>query len=166
MRYGCSTNVRPASNSRKNLEIFWTRERSPTEVDAREGFNGAGYGDRTRVRGLGSLCTTIVLSPHRTPVARLRTSRATKAADGCATWYQTALAADQRQHLVALSLHQRRRRRLEIEAQQRLGVRRPHVEVPVVVRDRQAVELVLTAVGEFRRDLIELVRHVGHALQF
>src|SRR5205814_8261718 len=24
---------------------------------------GAGYGDRTRVRGLGSLCTTIVLSP-------------------------------------------------------------------------------------------------------
>ena len=26
--------------------------------------SGAGYGDRTRVRGLGSLCTTIVLSPR------------------------------------------------------------------------------------------------------
>src|SRR5206468_4594879 len=25
---------------------------------------GAGYGDRTRVRGLGSLCTTLVLSPQ------------------------------------------------------------------------------------------------------
>src|SRR3954469_3698344 len=29
-----------------------------------ERVSGAGYGDRTRVRGLGSLCTTIVLSPR------------------------------------------------------------------------------------------------------
>ena len=29
-----------------------------------QGIVGAGYGDRTRVRGLGSLCTTIVLSPR------------------------------------------------------------------------------------------------------
>src|SRR5262249_24420197 len=45
---------------------FRTRERLPTEVNGRKGFGGAGYGDRTRVRGLGSLCTTIVLSPRAT----------------------------------------------------------------------------------------------------
>ena len=41
-----------------------TRGRRQAEVLVREGLSGAGYGDRTRVRGLGSLCTTIVLSPR------------------------------------------------------------------------------------------------------
>src|SRR5262249_17316969 len=45
------------------LEIFWTRDRRPMQIFERKGLSGAGYGDRTRVRGLGSLCTTIVLSP-------------------------------------------------------------------------------------------------------
>ena len=49
----------------EQMETFWTLEGSRLEVLAREEFSGAGYGDRTRVRGLGSLCTTIVLSPHR-----------------------------------------------------------------------------------------------------
>ena len=52
-----------------------------------------------------------------------------------------ASRADQRQDLVALCLHVLARdERLEVEAQQRLGVRGPDVEVPVGVVDRDAVE--------------------------
>ena len=40
----------------------------------------------------------------------------------------------------ARSMSSRRDQRLEVQAQQRLGVRRAHVEVPVVVVDRDAVE--------------------------
>jgi hypothetical protein len=46
------------------LETFWTRDPRDREVIEAEEVGGAGYGDRTRVRGLGSLCTTIVLSPQ------------------------------------------------------------------------------------------------------
>ena len=45
------------------------------------------------------------------------------------------------EHLVALPLHLLLRARLEVEAQQRLGVRGAHVEVPVVVVDRDPVEV-------------------------
>ena len=56
--------------------------------------------------------------------------------------------ADQREHLVAAALHVLvRHQRLEAQAQQRLGVRRPHVEVPVVVVDRDAVQARLPRVG-------------------
>ena len=49
---------------------------------------------------------------------------------------------DQRQHLVALLLHVLvGDQRLQVQAQQRLGVRRPHVEVPVLVVQRHPVEL-------------------------
>ena len=52
------------------------------------------------------------------------------------------LTADQLEHLVALLLHVLAGdERLEVQPQQRLGVRGPHVEVPVVVVDRDAVEL-------------------------
>ena len=50
---------------------------------------------------------------------------------------------DQVEHLVAPALHVLARDdALEVEPQQRLGVGRAHVEVPVVVVDRDAVELV------------------------
>ena len=46
------------------------------------------------------------------------------------------------QHRVALLLHQRTRVGLDVQAQQRLGVRGPHAEPPVRIRDRDAVHLV------------------------
>ena len=46
------------------LETFWTRERRPAKVTEREGLSGAGYGDRTRLAGLGSQDITTMLSPH------------------------------------------------------------------------------------------------------
>ena len=50
--------------------------------------------------------------------------------------------ADQAEHLVALLRHVLGGdERLEVEPQQRLGVRRAHVEVPVVVVDRDPVEV-------------------------
>src|SRR3954452_865025 len=50
------------------------------------------------------------------------------------TWRYSA--TDDPEHLVAPALHVfHRHQRLQAQAQQRLGVRRPHVEVPVVVVD-------------------------------
>src|ERR1700759_44065 len=46
--------------------------------------------------------------------------------------------ADQGEHLVALRFHLRLRERFEVQPQQRLGVRRPYVEVPVVELDGDA----------------------------
>jgi hypothetical protein len=55
---------------------------------------------------------------------------------------------DYAEDLVAPALHVlARAQRLEGQAQQRLGIRRPHVEVPVVVFDRQAVQPVLPSIG-------------------
>ena len=50
---------------------------------------------------------------------------------------------------------------LEVQPQQRLGVRRAHVEVPVVVVDRDAVELGDLGVGVARLDLVQLRPLVG-----
>ena len=57
------------------------------------------------------------------------------------------LAADDREHLVAPLLHDLRRDAFEIQAQQRLGVGGPDVEVPVGELRRDAVELVDVAVA-------------------
>jgi|SRR5215471_4645186 len=45
------------------VERVWKRGPHSLELQELQRVSGAGYGDRTRVRGLGSLCTTIVLSP-------------------------------------------------------------------------------------------------------
>jgi hypothetical protein len=59
-----------------SVETFWRRDLRRREVVDGEEVNGAGYGDRTRVRGLGSLCTTIVLSPQPSQFYQVRISAA------------------------------------------------------------------------------------------
>src|SRR3954453_15368827 len=75
------------------------------------------------------------------------------------------LAPDQPQHLVALLLHVLRGdERLEVQAQERLRVRGAHVEVPVLVIDRDAVELRHLAVRVALLELAHLplgIRHLG-----
>src|SRR3954451_6602423 len=66
---------------------------------------------------------------------------------------------DQGEYLVALLLHQLLRARFEVEPQQRLRVRGPHVEVPVVRVDGDAVEM---GDGSFRRvALLQLLQLEG-----
>src|SRR5437879_1269382 len=70
--------------------------------------------------------------------------------------------ADGCQHFVALALHQLGRPRLEIQPQQRLGVRRAHVHVPIPGVDRDAVEVAHLAVAaETLLELVQLLRDVG-----
>ena len=58
------------------------------------------------------------------------------------------LKTDHAEHLVTAALHVLARgQRLQAQPQQRLGVRGAHVEVPVVVVDRDPVEAVLARVG-------------------
>src|SRR5581483_3729286 len=58
------------------------------------------------------------------------------------TWYLAwELLPDHAEDLVALPLHQPLRARLEVEAQERLRVRRAHVEVPAVRLDGEPVEV-------------------------
>src|SRR4051794_825077 len=72
-----------------------------------------------------------------------RTSRMRAAPGGGAKRIWRYSATDEREDLVAPLLHVRHRdERLETQPQQRLGVRRADVEVPVVVVDRDAVEMV------------------------
>src|SRR5215211_7569439 len=72
-------------------------------------------------------------------------------------------APDQAEHLVALGLHVLARdEALEAQPQERLGVGRAHVEVPVVVVDRDAVELPDLRVAVARADRDELRGLVGH----
>ena len=68
-----------------------------------------------------------------------------------------ASAANQPEHLVALLLHVLLGdERLEVQAQKRLGVRGPDVEVPVVVVDRDAVEVGHLAVPVALLELLHL----------
>src|SRR5262245_45892541 len=56
------------------------------------------------------------------------------------------------EHFVALFCHQRFRRRLQIQSQQGLGIRRPHVEVPIGILHGNAVQRVLMARGVLQRN--------------
>jgi hypothetical protein len=56
-------------------------------------LSGAGYGDRTRVAGLGSQCITTMLSPPLLPAEVQKIVP------------QASLAANQRQNLVSLLFH-------------------------------------------------------------
>jgi len=47
--------------------------------------------------------------------------------------------ADERQDLVAARLHRASRRRFQVEPEQRLGIGRAHVEMPVRILDRDAI---------------------------
>jgi hypothetical protein len=57
------TTTTTGPNSPKQMETFWTLEGPRPDVLGREEFNGAGYGDRTRLTGLGSQDITTMLSP-------------------------------------------------------------------------------------------------------
>src|SRR5829696_5070204 len=74
-----------------------------------------------------------------------------------------ASSTDDVEHLVPLLLHQLLRTGLEIEAQERLRVRRADVEVPVVRVDGDPVEVRDLALrAEALLQLLELERHVGN----
>src|SRR6266568_6223292 len=74
------------------------------------------------------------------------------------------LAADDREDLVAAAFHLRFAEGLEVQAKERLGVRRSHVEVPVSRVDREAVQMRNRAVrAEPLLELPQLAGHVGHA---
>ncbi len=71
--------------------------------------------------------------------------------------------SDQSEHLVTPALHVLRRdQRLEVETQEGLGVRRAHVEVPVLVVHRDAVEVGDLAVRVVLLDLAHLGLLVAH----
>src|SRR4051794_3463761 len=73
------------------------------------------------------------------------------------------LAANDPQDLIAAPLHVLARdERLEREAQQRLGVRRAHVEVPVGVVDRDAVHMGDLPIAVLVLELLHLRLPVSH----
>src|SRR3954447_8970320 len=85
--------------------------------------------------GTGSPSRTGALSPWRI-------SSSVAAPGGAMNLSWRCSATDDAEHLVAPALHVLGGdERLERQAQQRLGVRRAHVEVPVVVVDRDAVDV-------------------------
>ena len=104
---------------------------------------GAGYGDRTRLTGLGSQDITTMLSPH----LRRGHDRSTSA---CAQ-----SRSDEREDLVPLLLHEFARHRLQVQPQHRFGVRRAHVEVPVGKFGGDAVDRVHAARLVTRRQAVE-----------
>src|SRR5437764_9442904 len=72
------------------------------------------------------------------------------------------LLSDQVQDFRRLLVEQLLRSRLHVETKQRLRVRRPYVEPPVLVLHGEAVEPVLPSVGVARGDLVDLPGLVRH----
>src|SRR3954452_11847891 len=103
-------------------------------------------------------------SPSRTGAdSPWRTSRIVAAPGGATNFSWRCSATDDGEHLVAAALHVLARdERLEREAQQRLGVRRAHVEVPVGVVDRHAVDVGDLGVAVALLELAHLGLAVGH----
>src|SRR3954452_16075138 len=102
-------------------------------------------------------------SPSRTGAdSPWRTSSSVAAPGGAVNFSWRCSATDDAEHLVAPALHVLGGdERLEREAQQRLGVRRAHVEVPVVVVDRDAVDVGDITVGVALLELAHLGLAVG-----
>src|SRR5512132_1345943 len=71
-----------------------------------------------------------------------------------------ALPADDVEHLVAFLLHQLLRPGLQVEPEQGLGVRGPHVEVPVLGVYRDPVQVRDLALR--RESLLQLLQLDGH----
>ena len=85
--------------------------------------------------------STIVVWPTLTPATSVIASSGPGSGRRSRSRGRAPSRADDRQHLVALALHQLLRPRLEVQAEQRLRIGRAHVEVPVVRVDRDAVEM-------------------------
>ena len=72
-------------------------------------------------------------------------------------------ALDHLEDFVALALHQLLRARLEVQAQEGLRVRGPHVHVPVLGVDRDTIQVADPALlAEALLQLLQLRGHVGH----
>src|SRR6266404_5276747 len=81
----------------------------------------------------------------------------------CQTQMWEPLAPNEVEYLVALLLHQLLRARFEIQSQQRLRVRRTHVEMPVAGVYRDPVEMRDLALGRISLlQLLQLQRGVRH----
>src|SRR3954467_11232357 len=105
--------------------------------------------------GTGSSSRTGALSPWRT-------SSSVAAPGGAMNLSWRCSATDDAQHLIAPARHVLLGdERLERQAQQRLGVRGAHVEVPVLVVDRDAVDVGDLAVRVALLDLAHLRAGVG-----
>src|SRR3954447_6309261 len=105
--------------------------------------------------GTGSPSRTGALSPWRT-------SSSVAAPGGAMNLSWRCSATDDAQHLIAPARHVLLGdERLERQAQQRLGVRGAHVEVPVLVVDRDAVDVRDLAVAVALLELAHLRRAVG-----
>src|SRR6266516_2667068 len=115
----------------------------------------------------GSSSTRSFGSSGRRPTRRApnTSGSSTEGMSSCQTPSPTCrsrLRSDQVEYLVALAFHQLLRARLEVQAQQRLGVRRADVEVPVVRVDRDAVEVRDLALGRVPLlQFLQLDRNVG-----
>src|SRR3954453_23496205 len=102
-------------------------------------------------------------SPSRTGAdSPWRTSSSVAAPGGAVNFSWRCSATDDAEHLIAPALHVLGGdERLERQAQQRLGVRRAHVEVPVLVVDRHAVDVRDLAVAVALLELAHLALGVG-----
>ena len=116
---------KPRYATRRMRERAWAH--ADLRRERRRGVNRAGRSSR------GSYAAPEVCGPLEAAHVMRKRRRPSRA--------QGALRPNDREHLVALSLHQRLGARFEVQAQERLRVRRAHVEVPVVGLDRQAVEM-------------------------
>src|SRR5258707_532766 len=101
---------------------------------------------------------------ERLPVTRRASRKAAIQAEDMTASSDTTLGvlgADECEHLVALCLHQLLRARLQVEAEQRLGVRGADVQMPVGGLDREPVEVRDPALRtEALLELLELERNV------
>src|SRR3954453_17761874 len=102
-------------------------------------------------------------SPSRTGAdSPWRTSSSVAAPGGAVNFSWRCSATDDAEHLIAPALHVLGGdERLERQAQQRLGVRRAHVEVPVLVVDRHAVDVRDLAVAVALLELAHLALGIG-----
>src|SRR5262245_24823050 len=78
----------------KILETFWRRnQRLPEVIDGKD-VGGAGYGDRTRLAGLGSQSITTMLSPRLMPEIQISEFRfqISQTLTECCSFLQTSSA--------------------------------------------------------------------------
>src|SRR5579863_9057717 len=94
------------------------------------------------------------------PKVDVPSPRAMKAGPRIVLTVTTVLRANEGEGLVAMLFHEFLRVALDVEAQERLGIRGAHVHPPVRVGDRDAVEMIDAGIAIVRFDLAQLCRSV------